>query len=48
MLKKAVESENEKELVKYLDFRRTNKIDSSHNVLIEKALLGTWHSNTKT
>lgn len=44
MLKKAVESENEKDLVKYLDFRQTNKIDSSHNVLIEKALLGTWHS----
>ncbi|MEL1256218.1 hypothetical protein AAEO57_20725 [Flavobacterium sp. DGU38] len=43
-LKNAVESENEEELIKCLDFRQANKIDASYYDLIEMALLGTWHS----
>ncbi|MBA3987006.1 MAG: hypothetical protein H0X63_10640 [Flavobacteriales bacterium] len=44
MLKKAVDSENEHELIKWLDFKQTKKIGSSQYELIEKALKGTWHS----
>lgn len=43
-LKHAVESENEQELIKCLDFIQANTIDASYYYLIEKALLGTWHS----
>lgn len=43
-LRKAVESESEQELIKCLDFRQTKKITSNQYDLIEKALIGTWHS----
>lgn len=43
-LKKAVQGESEKELIKYLDFSQSDKIDPEQYDLIEKALLGTWHS----
>ncbi len=43
-LKKAVENKSEKELIDSLDFRKTKDIDSSHFDLIEKALIGQWHS----
>ena len=43
-LQNAVESENEQELIKCLDFGQSNNIDASYYNLIEKALLGTWHS----
>src|SRR5690606_14255396 len=44
ILNRAVENENEQELIQSLDFRQTNKIDFSQYELIEKALKGTWHS----
>lgn len=44
MLKKAIEGENEQELIKFLDFGQTKKIDSSQYHLVEKALTATWHS----
>ncbi|WP_289055982.1 hypothetical protein [Carboxylicivirga marina] len=43
-LKKAVENESEQELIKCLDFKQTKKITSDQYALIEKALIGTWHS----
>lgn len=43
-LRKAVESESEQELIKCLDFKQTKKITSNQYDLIEKALIGTWHS----
>lgn len=42
-LKKAVENESEFELMKCLDFSQNGKIDADQYVLIEKALIGTWH-----
>lgn len=43
-LKKAVESENEKELIKCLDFSNHKKFDIGCYEYIEQALTGTWHS----
>jgi len=43
-LKEAVQNESEEELIKCLDFKQKEKIDTSQYDLIEKALLGTWHS----
>ena len=43
-LKKAIESQNEQELIKCLDYRQTNRIDSTYYEYIEKALQETWHS----
>lgn len=43
-LKKAVENQDELELIKCLDFRNSGKINSDCYDSIEKALLGTWHS----
>lgn len=43
-LKKAVESKNEQELIKCLDFRNVNQINSDQFDLIEIALKGTWHN----
>lgn len=43
-LKNAVESENEQELKKCLGYRPENKIDTDYYDYIERALLGTWHS----
>ena len=42
-LKKAVEGENEQELIKCLDFRKRMKIDSNQNDLLVKALREKWH-----
>lgn len=44
MLKKAVESENEQELIECLDLNQIKKIEPNQYDLIEKALIGTWHS----
>ena len=41
---KAVENKNEKDLILCLDIRYTNKIDASQYHLVEKVLLGNWHS----
>ena len=43
-LKKAVQSESELELIKFLDFEQREEIDKDQYDWIEKALLGTWHS----
>jgi len=43
-LKIAVENKSEKDLMESLDFRKTKNIDSSQFDLIEKALIGKWHS----
>lgn len=43
-LKKAIESQNEQELIKCLDYRLTNKIDTTCYEYIEKALQETWHN----
>ena len=43
-LKTAVESESEEDLIKCLDFRKTKDVDTSQYDLIEKALIGRWHS----
>ena len=43
ILQNAIENENEEELINYLDFENSGKIESDHYDLIEKALLGTWH-----
>ncbi len=43
-LKIAVQSESEQELIKCLDFRKNEKITTDQYDLIEKALVGTWHS----
>lgn len=43
-LKIAVEKENEEDLIKCLDYRKTKDIDSGQYYLIEKALSGRWHS----
>ncbi|MGV0830711.1 hypothetical protein ACTS9D_00630 [Empedobacter brevis] len=43
-LKKAVEGEDEQELIKYLGFSNQNKFDTDSFEYIEKALIGTWHS----
>jgi len=44
ILQKAMEKENEEELIKYLDFEHSGKIDYDHYDLIEKALIVTWHT----
>ena len=41
---KAVQSESEQELIKFLDFDQREEIGKDQYDLIEKALLGTWHS----
>lgn len=43
-LKNAVESQNEQELIKSLDYRNSIKFTEEQYGLIEKALNGTWHS----
>ncbi|GGH27433.1 hypothetical protein FAZ19_18985 [Sphingobacterium alkalisoli] len=43
-LQQAVENESEQDLIKCLDYRRSNEIDSNLYYLIEKALIGMWHS----
>ncbi|MGB4773710.1 MAG: hypothetical protein WBP45_00925 [Daejeonella sp.] len=43
ILQNAIENDNEEELINYLGFENSGKIDSDHYDLIEKALLGTWH-----
>ena len=43
-LKKAILSKSEQDLIKFLDFRRTKYINTGQYDLIEKALIGTWHS----
>ena len=43
-LKNAIEAENEQELIEWLDFRRSGNVDTEFYEHIEKALLGTWHS----
>ncbi|NOU61985.1 hypothetical protein [Marinifilum caeruleilacunae] len=43
-LRKAIECENEQELIQCLDFTVAKKIDSTQYDLIEKALVGRWHS----
>ncbi len=43
-LKKAIESENEQKLIKCLDFRLLSKFDQDCYTYVEKALIGTWHS----
>ena len=43
-LKKAVENQDEQELIRCLDFRNSGKIDIDCYDSIEKALIGTWHS----
>jgi len=43
-LKKAVENQDEQELIRCLDFGNSGKIDSDCYDSIEKALIGTWHS----
>jgi len=43
-LKKAVESENEQKLIKCLHISNHNKFDTDSFEYIEKALIGTWHS----
>lgn len=43
-LKKAVENQNEQELIKCFDFINSGKISSDCYDCIEKALIGTWHS----
>lgn len=44
-LQKAVESEDEQELIKCLDLKRSGKFDSNCYEYIEKALVGTWHNH---
>ncbi len=44
ILKRAVENESEKDLIKYLDFNQSEKIGSEQYGLIEKALSAKWHS----
>jgi hypothetical protein len=41
---KAVENENEEDLINCLHFERSKEINSIHFDSIEKALRGTWHS----
>lgn len=43
-LRKAIEKESEQDLIKCLDFRISKYIDSTQYDLIEKALIGIWHS----
>lgn len=43
-LKRAVEREDEQGLMKCLDLTNKSKFDTSCNEFIEKALMGTWHS----
>lgn len=43
-LKRAVEREDEQGLMKCLDFTNQSKFDTSCYEFIEKALMGTWHS----
>jgi len=43
-LKIAIENENEKILIESLDFRQKQKIGADDYDLLEKALIGTWHS----
>jgi hypothetical protein len=43
-LRKAVENESEKELISWLSLEKINKINSSYYEIIEKALVGNWHS----
>lgn len=44
-LKKAVETEDEQELINCLDFSNRNKFELDSFEYIEKALIGTWHSH---
>lgn len=44
IIKNAVESENELELIKCLDLSNQNKFETDSFEYIEKALIGTWHS----
>ncbi|WP_353163768.1 hypothetical protein [Empedobacter brevis] len=43
-LKKAIEGEDEQGLIKCLDFSNQNKFETDSFEYIEKALIGTWHS----
>ncbi|EDM38363.1 hypothetical protein PBAL39_02072 [Pedobacter sp. BAL39] len=43
-LKRAVENEDEIELIKCLDFSNHNKFETYNFEYIEKALIETWHS----
>ncbi len=43
-LKRAVETENEQELIKCLSFSNQDKFDDNSFEYIEKALIGNWHS----
>lgn len=43
-LKIAIEAEDERGLIKCLDFGRSHAFDSNCYQYIEKALMGTWHS----
>src|SRR6478609_10936225 len=43
-LKKAGENQDEQEIIRFLDFRNSGKIDIDCYDSIEKALIGTWHS----
>jgi hypothetical protein len=44
LLERAVYSENEQDLIEYLDFNNRKKINPDQYDMIEKALTGTWHS----
>ncbi|ULT43974.1 hypothetical protein KRR40_11660 [Niabella defluvii] len=44
LLERAVYSENEQDLIEYLDFNNRKKINPDQYDMIEKALAGTWHS----
>ncbi len=43
-LKKAVENQSEKHLIAFLEFIDAESINPDQYELIEKALIGTWHS----
>lgn len=43
-LKRAVENEDEERLVRCLDFSNPNKFETDSFEYIEKALMGSWHS----
>ncbi|MFC6095530.1 hypothetical protein ACFPVY_02640 [Flavobacterium qiangtangense] len=43
-IKLAVQNEDEKGLIKCLDFSNQNKFETDSFEYIEKALIGTWHS----
>lgn len=44
-LKRAVENEDEKGLIRYLAFSNQNKFETYNFEYIEKALIETWHSH---